>query len=107
MASFIRFRPFVTNDLLLCHKMLDIVPREESSSSPSFGKSHQVNDTDKVLEVSLDLPGVKASDLSVTTHCETIHISGARRFALDGGKTIKKSRFEKTIPVDTQTISRS
>ena len=84
MTSFIKLRPFVTNDLLLCHKMLDIVPREDSLASSPLEKSHQVVDTEKELVVSLDLPGVKASDLSVTTRGETIQISGARRFVLGG-----------------------
>lgn len=87
--------------------MLDVVPGEDSAASSPFEKSHQVVDTAKELVVSLDLPGVKASDLSITTQGETIHISGARRFTLGGEKAVKKSRFEKSFSVDTQTVDLS
>jgi len=60
-----------------------------------------------MLQISLDVPGVKSSDLSVTTDNKSIHITGCRRRAGSGGETIKKSRFAKSFKVDAQTVDLS
>ena len=67
MASFIKIRPILTEDLLLgpSHRRgaRNVIPRE----SPMSLSQHQVTETEKEIRISLDVPGVKASDISVTT----------------------------------------
>lgn len=92
MASFIKIRPFMTDDLLLGPPRrrggaLHVVPHE---SSVPLSCHQEVIETEKELRISLDVPGVKASDLSVTTDNQVVHIAG--------------SRFSKSFAVDTQTV---
>lgn len=106
MASFIKIRPFMTDDLLLGPPRrrggaLHVVPHE---SSVPLSCHQEVIETEKELRISLDVPGVKASDLSVTTDNQVVHIAGSRRTFGAGGETAKKSRFSKSFAVDTQTV---
>jgi len=107
MASFIKIRPFMTDDLLFAPPRrgarltaLDVVPREPSTQD-------EVIETEKEFQISLDVPGVKSSDLSVTTDNKSIHISGSRRVKGTGGEIVKKSKFAKSFPVDAETVDLS
>jgi HSP20 family protein len=69
----------------------------------------EVAEDDKVWKLSLDLPGIKSSDLSVTTDGNKIQIAASRHYPDSSGdsKTVKKSRIAKSFLVDPNTIDLS
>ena len=107
MASFIKIRPILTEDLLLgpSHRRgsRNVIPHESTLSL----SQHQVTETEKEIRISLDVPGVKASDISVTTDDKSIHINGTRRLFGNCGETKKKSSFSKSFPVDNHVVDLS
>jgi len=109
MASFIKIRPVMATDFLMGPRRsggdLHIVPRE--SLAPLSSQQQELVEDEKNLRISLDVPGVKASDISVTTDSKVISVSGTRRIFGSGGETAKKTRFSKSFSVDEQTVDLS
>jgi HSP20 family protein len=116
MTTIIKFRPFTTH----CKR----VTRSPSIMHPLFYHASwkygrpdwtscfsgvEVAEDEKVWKMSLDLPGIKSNDLSVTTDGNKIQIAASRHYPDSSGepKTVKKSRISKSFLVDTDTIDLS
>lgn len=101
----VNIRPMDTNNDFFFHKLIDLFPHEKPLSEKS-STSHHVTESDDEFNVSIDLPGVQASDLAVTTHGDdTINIEGSRhRLHHDTTRPFKKSRITKSFSVDAQTV---
>jgi HSP20 family molecular chaperone IbpA len=65
------------------------------------------HDDDATYYVSIDLPGVKASDMSLKLEDDgkTIHLSGHRKRVSSDGKSVSESKFVKrfTVGKDVET----
>jgi HSP20 family molecular chaperone IbpA len=75
------------------------------SVAPSFavrnGSSivnHHVHETEEAITVSIDLPGVKASDLQVQVEDKVLRVSGERKTAGT------ESKFVRSFSVDPTTV---
>lgn len=117
MTTIIKFRPFTTH----CYK----VARNPRTMHPFFYNTSwkcsrpdwssclseiKVAEDDKVWKMSLDLPGIKSSDLSVTTDGNKIQIDASRHFpdsSTGDSKSAKKSRISKSFLVDANQIDLS
>lgn len=66
------------------------------------GGSHFSECGDRI-QLSVDLPGVKASDLDVKVENGILTISGTRKIVLEGGG-YKRFRFEKNFSIDADSI---
>jgi len=67
------------------------------------GGSH-FSETDDNIQLSVDIPGVKAKELSVKVENGILTISGARKITLEGGG-YKRFKFEKNFSIDVDSIS--
>jgi hypothetical protein len=67
------------------------------------GGSHFSECGDRI-QLSVDLPGVKASDLDVKVENGILAISGTRKIVLEGGG-YKRFRFEKNFSIDADSIN--
>ncbi len=65
---------------------------------------YDITDSDEKMELTLDLPGVHAKDISVEIlqGGKSIHISGSRRYKRQG--KIITSQFEQTFTIDDAVI---
>jgi HSP20 family molecular chaperone IbpA len=102
MTCFFNTRPLATRDFFF-ERLLNSIPAEH------LLYTHRATvDTEKnELRLSIDLPGVKSSDLSVTTDGDVIHITASRHISTIGGRSNKKSRISKSFHVDSQTVDLS
>jgi HSP20 family molecular chaperone IbpA len=105
---FIKIHPLLTKEPLFPTKRPEIIPRESTvAPSVELQHHHEVVNSENEFTVSIDVPGVKISDLSVTVDVEAINVSGVRRRRSSSGETIKKSSFSKSFPVDVRTVDLS
>jgi HSP20 family molecular chaperone IbpA len=104
MTCLINTRPLATRDFFL-ERLLHSIPSQHLFSP----HTHRATvDTEKnELRLSIDLPGVKSSDLSVATDGDVIHITASRQISSAGGWSNKKSRISKSFHVDSQTVDLS
>jgi HSP20 family molecular chaperone IbpA len=66
------------------------------------GGSH-FSETDDGIQLSVDIPGVRAKELTVKVDKGILTISGSRKITLEGGG-VKKFRFEKNFSIDADSI---
>lgn len=66
------------------------------------GGSHFSECNDRI-QLSVDLPGVKASDLAVKVENGILTIEGTRKIVLEGGG-YKRFRFEKNFSIDADSV---
>jgi HSP20 family molecular chaperone IbpA len=66
------------------------------------GGSH-FSETNEGIQLSVDIPGVKAKELLVKVDKGILTISGSRKITLEGGGR-KKFRFEKNFSIDVDSI---
>ena len=66
------------------------------------GGSH-FSETDDGIQLSVDIPGVRAKELVVKVDKGILTISGSRKIKLEGGG-VKKFRFEKNFSIDADSI---
>jgi hypothetical protein len=66
------------------------------------GGSHFSECGDRI-QLSVDIPGVKASDLDVKVENGILTISGTRKIVLEGGG-YKRFRFEKNFSIDADSV---
>ena len=69
-----------------------------SSSTPRY----QVNDTDESFQVSLDVPGVKQSDIDISLENNILTIAGERNVGI--GDVTRKTTFSKSFTLDDSTV---
>jgi HSP20 family protein len=69
-----------------------------------FRPQSTVVDGDHEFTVSVDLPGVKLSDVSLTAHDGTVSIRASRRVHSSDGATVKKLRIDKSFALDQETV---
>jgi len=67
----------------------------DSSSTPRY----QVNDTDESFQVSLDVPGVKQSDIDISVEENVLTIKGERNVGV--GDVTRKTTFSKSFTLDS------
>jgi HSP20 family molecular chaperone IbpA len=67
------------------------------------GGSH-FSETNDNIQLSVDIPGVKAKELVVKVEHSILTISGSRKITLPGGG-YKKFRFEKNFSIDVDSIN--
>jgi HSP20 family protein len=67
----------------------------DSSSTPRY----QVNDTDESFQVSLDVPGVKQSDIDISVEENILTIKGERNVGI--GDVTRKTTFSKSFTLDS------
>ncbi|KAL7566872.1 hypothetical protein ACA910_021363 [Epithemia clementina (nom. ined.)] len=69
----------------------------------------EVIQTDQDVQVSIDVPGVKMSDLQVSVEDTdgTVRISGTRTVSYMDGKAVKKSKIEKMFSLYPETTDLS
>jgi HSP20 family molecular chaperone IbpA len=103
MTCFFNTRPLATRDFFL-ERLLHSIPAEHLVSHYTH---RAIVDTKNELRLSIDLPGVKPSDLSVATDGDVIHITASRHISTSGGRSNKKSRISKLFHVDSQTVDLS
>ena len=85
---------------ILLHEFA-LAPRKSHCGSHA-GRSHsahQVVSNEKEFRVSIDLPGVKIGDISLTAEDGTVNIRASRRYTASDGSTTKKLRIEKSFAV--------
>jgi HSP20 family molecular chaperone IbpA len=75
------------------------------SVTPSFAvrngsslANHHVHETEEAITVSIDLPGVKASDLQVQVEDKVLRVSGDRKTAGT------ESKFVRSFSIDPTTV---
>lgn len=66
------------------------------------GGSH-FSETNDSIQLSVDIPGVKAKELVVKVENGILSISGARKITLEGGG-YKRFKFEKNFSIDVDSI---
>lgn len=76
----------------------------ERRRASSVACNNDIVDSESELRVSMDLPGLKPSDLNITVDNGMLRVTGARRFVSSDGSTIKKTRIDKSFSLDMQTI---
>ena len=64
------------------------------------GCADKVVDNDSELRLSIDLPGVKPSDLSVTVNNNVLRVEGSCRHIASDGSTFKKTRIDRTFAAE-------
>lgn len=74
----------------------------DSSTSTSTPR-YQVNDTDESFQVSLDVPGVKQSDIDITMEEDILTIAGERDVGI--GDVTRKTTFSKSFTLDSTVES--
>ncbi len=79
----------------------------ESQSPQNEPNAHQVVQSNTEFRVSINVPGVKSSDLEVSVDGRVLHVTGACRAATSDGQTLKKARFSKSFVIDFQTVDLS
>lgn len=91
------------------HDALFAAPWRSSSNNISkkvvmqrSGGSH-FSECDDRIQLSVDLPGVKASDLDVKVENGVLTIAGTRKIVLEGGG-YKRFRFEKNFSIDADSV---
>lgn len=91
------------------HDALFMAPWRSSSNDISkkvamqrSGGSHFSECNDRI-QLSVDLPGVKASDLAVKVENGILTIEGTRKIVLEGGG-YKRFRFEKNFSIDADSV---
>lgn len=92
--SLINFVPFMLDDFG-SYKPLKLFDRD---NLPSLSSDYE--EDDKEIRFSVDVPGVKASDLDVTVKDGQLHVSGVRKTKSVDGKTVKRARYAKTFTLD-------
>lgn len=100
--ALLKLNPFINSD--------DFFPEGTTDNLSSFFRgddsSSDVVDNDREIRFSVDVPGIKASDLDLTVVEDgVIRIVGTRRKVSGAdGKTVKKFRFVRSFKTDPQTV---
>ena len=68
--------------------------------SVSYTPPYDIDETDTVLNISLDLPGVNKDDIDIELEDLTLSISGNREFGTDEDKTTKSVPFSASFRLD-------
>jgi HSP20 family molecular chaperone IbpA len=76
----------------------------ETQSLQNDPNAHGVVQNNIEFRVSIDVPGVKSSDLEVSVDGRVLHVTGTCRAETWGGQTLKKARFSKSFVIDPQTV---
>jgi HSP20 family molecular chaperone IbpA len=76
----------------------------EPQSLQNEPNAHTVVQSNTEFRVSINVPGVKSSDLEVSVDGRVLHVTGACRAATANGETLKKARFSKSFVIDFQTV---
>jgi HSP20 family protein len=92
--------PFLTRD-----PVLDLMPvlrdfeRDENMSLLRSSPGYEISENDGKYEIRVDIPGVKASEMSVQLENEgkVLHISGGRKIEKEGQVT--ETRFDKRFTI--------
>lgn len=90
MMNLLSLHPFVDYD--------ELVPTSRSD------QSHEVIDTPKEFRISVDVPGVKASDIQLSVKDDVILMEAVRRRVSSDGSTVKKVKITKSFRVDPQAV---
>jgi HSP20 family molecular chaperone IbpA len=80
---------------------------EESHSSENEPNAHRVVQSKTEFCVSVNVPGVKSSDLEVSVDGRVLHVTGACRGTTSDGQPREKARFSKSFVIDFQTVDLS
>lgn len=91
--SLINFVPYMLDDFG-SYKPVKFFDREDHALSSEY------EEDDNEVRFSIDMPGVKASDLDVTLKDGHLHVSGVRRTKVAEGKTVKRARYARTFTLD-------
>jgi HSP20 family molecular chaperone IbpA len=78
--------------------------REQISSLSGDSRDHTVENTETSFLLSVDLPGVKAADLSVTCKEGVLKITGTRRRTSTPGAKQQPSSFMKSFAVNQHAV---
>jgi HSP20 family protein len=92
--------PFFHRDPILDHMM--IFPNLERPTDSVLVRSspgYEINETDETYQIAVDVPGVKAGDMSVKLENDgkVLHISGGRKVVKDN--TTTETHFEKRFTI--------
>ena len=98
--SIINFVPFMLDDL-------GSKSTEHFKSTHVSPLSNEYEEDESEVRFSIDLPGVKASDLEVTVHEGQLCISGSRKSKSRDGTVTKRARFSRSFPLDETSIELS
>ena len=80
----------------------------DTSESSSSRLSHEIVHMDRDIQLVVDVPGVKLSDLEVSVdHDGSLTVSGNRTVSYFEGKAVKKSKIEKRFLIDPETTDLS
>jgi HSP20 family molecular chaperone IbpA len=88
----------------LLYNSNDHIREKQSQSLQNEPNAHEVVQNINEFCVSINVPGVKSSDLEVSVDGRVLYITGACRVATSGGQTLKKARFSKSFVIDPQTV---
>jgi HSP20 family protein len=94
--------PFLHRDPI--HDLMPIFPNFERPTDSVLVRSspgYEINETDDKYQIAVDVPGVKAGDMSVQLENDgkVLHISGGRKIVKDN--TITETKFEKRFTIGT------
>ena len=79
--------------------------RERSPNAPMWRSASHINENDNDISISLDVPGIKVSDLTVNVEDRILTVSGHR--AINHGSPESKNRswkFLRQFAVDTSAV---
>jgi HSP20 family molecular chaperone IbpA len=88
----------------LLYNSNDYCREKQSQSLQDEPNAHEIVQNNDEFCLSIDVPGVKSSDLVVSVDGRVLYITGACRVTTPGGQTLKKARFSKSFVIDPQTV---
>jgi HSP20 family protein len=92
--------PFFHRDPIMDHMMIfPNLERQTDSVLVRSSPGYEINETDDTYQIAVDVPGVKAGDMSVQLENDgkVLHISGGRKIVNDN--TITETKFEKRFTI--------
>lgn len=102
--SLINFRPHMMDDFGP-YRPLRLFDRESLPSS--LNSAYEYEEDENEVRFSVDMPGIKVSDLDVSVDNGYLNISGSRSIRSADGKAVKKARYARTFSLNEDSTDLS
>lgn len=79
-------------------------PRRLFNGQADIASGYDEDEDEKEIRFSLDLPGVKVSDLDIAVKEKYLVVSGARRLKSLNGSNAKKAKFTRAFVIDPEKV---